>query len=98
MSTDLSNESFPEKADWEITTEEDAAYEADMDNWSRLSKAVGGDLFDNPEKLAIMRQVDGDPANDGIPWQEFHARVVAAIQDAGLSIDPAEHPEPAGMD
>ena len=51
-------------------------WEQDMDDWSRLNQAVGGDLFTNPAKHALLQQIDRETS--GAPWDEFHARVVDA--------------------
>ena len=66
----------------------DYAHDEEMDGWERLNQAVGGDLFSNPDKLAIMRQVDGDPANAELSWDEFHSRVIEAIRECGHAPAP----------
>ena len=52
-------------------------YYAEMDGWEALNQAVGGDLWSNPQKTAIMREIDAN--SHGASWEEFHAEVVAAI-------------------
>lgn len=46
--------------------------------WSELSQRVGGDLFQNPTKLEIMRRVERATGQD-VSWEEFSDRVVAAM-------------------
>lgn len=54
-------------------------YHAEMDGWEALNQAVGGDLWSNPQKAAIMREIDAN--SHGTSWEEFHAEVVQAIAD-----------------
>ncbi|MEL6362426.1 MAG: hypothetical protein AAFR21_15220 [Pseudomonadota bacterium] len=48
-----------------------------MDSWEALSQAVGGDLWSNPEKAAIVRQIDKEM--QGASWEDFHNAVVTKI-------------------
>lgn len=50
----------------------------DMDEWETLNEAVGGDLWDDPDKLAIMQRLDDEM--HGADWQEFHDAVVQAVK------------------
>ena len=54
---------------------DEIAYSDQVDGWEALNQAVGGDLYSNPEKLAVMRRIDEE--TDGASWEEFHSRVVA---------------------
>ena len=62
------------------------AHAADMDEWETLNQAVGGDLWDNPEKLAIMNALDLQMQD--ADWSEFHDAVVQAVNN------PARAPVP----
>ena len=53
------------------------AYKDDRDGWEALNQAVGGDLWSNPQKAAIMREIDA--ATTGASWEEFHNAVVTEI-------------------
>ncbi len=64
----------------------EAAYEKDMDQWGALNAAVGGDLYSDPQKLAVMRQLDREMSD--APWEEFEARVIEAVQDMPQSNAP----------
>ncbi len=46
--------------------------------WTELSRKVGGDLFQSPEKLEVMRTIDRMTGRD-VSWEDFSNRVVAAI-------------------
>lgn len=46
--------------------------------WTELSRKVGGDLFQNPDKLEVMRTIDRMTGRD-VSWEDFSNRVVAAI-------------------
>lgn len=56
----------------------DLAHDEEMDEWEALNQAVGGDLWDDPDKLAIMRQLDDEMT--GADWQDFHEAVVQAVK------------------
>ncbi len=56
----------------------DAKYEHEMSQWDALSEAVGGDLFDDPDKLEAMRSIDREMGPD-VTWNQFHDAVVEAI-------------------
>jgi len=58
-------------------------HHVEMDGWEALNHAVGGDLWSNPEKTAIMREIDA--TTTGASWDEFHAAVVQAISERGTS-------------
>lgn len=69
------------------------AYEARMGEWDQLNQAVGGDLFDNPHKLAAMRKIDHSElgrqvAAGEVPWSTFQERVVAAVEAIDYSAPP----------
>lgn len=55
------------------------AHASDMDEWEALNQAVGGDLWDNPEKLAIMNDLDARMQD--ADWSEFHDAVVQAVKN-----------------
>ena len=46
-----------------------------VEQWAELSKRCGGDLFQDAEKLEVMRQVDR-ACGANVPWAEFCDRVV----------------------
>lgn len=54
-------------------------YETEMDGWAALNQAVGGDLWTNPAKAAVMRRIDAEMAD--APWEEFHNAVVTEVAD-----------------
>ena len=46
--------------------------------WTELSRRVGGDLFENPDKLWTLQAIDRLTGRD-VSWEDFSNRVVAAI-------------------
>ncbi|PZX14252.1 hypothetical protein LX81_03051 [Palleronia aestuarii] len=46
--------------------------------WTELSQKVGGDLFENPDKLWTLQAIDRLTGRD-VSWEAFSNRVVAAI-------------------
>ncbi|MEM9716007.1 MAG: hypothetical protein AAF826_05765 [Pseudomonadota bacterium] len=55
------------------------AYHTEKDGWEALNQAVGGDLWSDPQKAAIVRDIDA--ATAGASWDDFHAEVVRAISE-----------------
>lgn len=65
------------------------SHNADMQRWNDLSDAVGGDMFDDPEKLAVMRKVDNETSGMGMEWDDFAEKVIAEIKAI-----PKQEPSP----
>ena len=58
---------------------DDREYQKDMNQWDELSQAVGGNLFEDPDKLAAMRRVDKQHGAT-TTWAEFRALVIDEIE------------------
>ena len=52
-------------------------HEQEMDGWTALNQAVGGDLWTNPAKAAVMRRIDAEMTEAS--WEDFHNAVVTEI-------------------